>query len=1357
MFEPQAFLSAIQIVSAAWHLAASHPGVEKIEEFGKNALEGAIKRKIAESWSAYRNQGKELLNQDLQRALRTSYLKSVKAVATEWETLQLHGLSNASPGLLKADVALWTNSICKAVDAELHQMKRDGYTARPTVMHKNVAAVLQPCEADMAVSEMEAALLDELAQELSVSKNAEFNGGTIFMEHLHHKIAEAGLLGGRCPDQLWAMFAEGWLTGTKLEAAANPGDYANRNGRVRWIDLLTGYVADALNQNSQARIAFERQILSHLATRESPIQAGVLDKALNQIAARIQGQFDRVMSQLDHLGSMDQSLSQSLKSGQDEARQDFGELKQQIGRVFEGLEGVRLDIAMATKEAREQGQRLRMSLLEQAPKPQELHEEFAISEQEKAVLQGYLDWVIREFRYLPNALRINRGSIPLALDRVYVTVRGLSATVTELHQSWIRKQGGIPSSLRERDQRRQFAAEAPKAVDLAHAFWDSPTMVILGDPGSGKSTLSRWLALNFARAMRPPQPDEVLVSTSSVDPNAEHEGNRVSLGQPRLPIFIQIRDIANEIRSAGDRPLEEHLACGKFSSEPAYPEGHPLQHKPIDRKTLTSLFLRYIEAQRAVVLLDGLDEVSTVAERLQIVARIHDFIERRYGSGRGNQLVVTSRVVGYEANPLRNSVARYTIEAMDATAIRVFSHSWHAGWSEALQNLSSEERHGKSERVNKSLVDQVFAEGAHSLRQIASNPLMLSLLCALNLEGGERLPKSRTELYAALVRRELDESWLRRRPGREPLCEIVIRMLAHVANFIHKSRATNLIEREELDAVTAEIVNGDPAFDILRSSAAELTSGATDGAGLLVERGFRQYAFRHQTIQEYLAALFLVDSPAMASARMWERCGDSRWHEVLLFAMGIMAPLEGGRLLDALCEEFLKREDAGEDRSSAVTLLLANAMAQIPAFPPESARKVLRRLLIRYAQMSLNGRQAAFCETVEDILAREAKQKDLRERREVALELLREFASSEHAENCQAVAAIAARGGIADPALVAILAKAVFRDRGRGNWRVRRFLVNALSRDLTRFSVANEVDSRICSALDPVALATLSDPEKVHSSKYSSGQELDECESLTLREDLFPLRQTLLRDSATLAYLRSSPGWIKVVIALHGGFCHLAIEELELTFIAMKARLDTARAGVTSLAQLASDLDSDLVPRMELVRSRPFGIDPALIWRGSPLSSWISELLTGRIAEGELVELLNGLWADPDSDLARGLIDDFAWNWYPDDPAAVERVRAMLMTDCLLALAALGHETEAKAKSATAPDVYATFRSECEWLEAYLKEPAYRALLILEKWLDGVVPGPRAKPPVEKPPSSTANAVEVAFGDEPVSDPRTSQ
>ena len=1341
MFEPQAFLSAIAILSAAYHAAASHPGAKRIEEFGRNALESALKKKVGELWADYRHQGQELLNHDLQRVLRASYLKSVIAVANECE-------SHQPSGLLMADVTPWVSSIRKAADAELNCMKSKDYTVRSTAMLKNVAAVLQPHGAEAAVNEMEAAVLNELAEEFSVSKNAEFHDGTLFMEHLHLEIGKWKLLGRGCPDQLWAMFAEGWTTGTRLEGAANPGEYANRNGRVRWIDLVTQFTADALNRNSQAQIAYEREILSRLATRESTISAGALEKALSQVAAGVQEHSDRITSRLDDLMSMNQSQSQSLKSGQDETRQSFGELKHQVGKEFEDL---RLQVAMSTKEAREgweQIRHLRMSLIEQADKPQELRHQFAVSEQEEAVLQGYLDWVVREFRYLPNALRINRESIPLALDRVYVTVRGLSATVTELRQSWLRRRGRIPSSLRERDQRKQYAADSVKAVDLAHAFRDSPTMVILGDPGSGKSTLSRWLALNFARAMRSPQPDEVLVSNSSVDPNAEHEGDLASLGPPRLPIFIQIRDIANEIRLAGERPLEEYLACGKFTSQPAYPEGHPLQHEPIERKTLTSLFLRYIEAQRAVILLDGLDEVGTVAERLQIVARIHDFMERRFGSGRGNQLVVTSRVVGYEANPLRNSVARYTIEAMDEAATRVFIHSWHAGWSEALQNRSPEERREQSERVSNSLVGQVFAEGGHSLRQIASNPLMLSLLCALNLEGGERLPKSRTELYAALVRRELDESWLTRRPGREPLREIVIRMLARVANFIHKSSATNMIERRQLDAVTAEIINGDPAFDVLRSSAAELTSGATDGAGLLVERGFQQYAFRHQTIQEYLAALCLVDDPTMASTRMWEHCGDSRWHEVLLFAMGIMAPLDRGRWLDTLCEEFLQKEDAGEDLSSAVTLLLANAMAQIPTFPLESARKVLRRLLVRYAQMSLNGRQAAFCETVEEIFAREAKQKELRERREAALELLREFASSAQPEDCQAAAAVASRGGIADSGLVGILARAVFRDRGRGNWRVRRFLVNSLSRGLTRFPAENDVDSRICSALDPAALATLSDPEKVHSSKYSTGQEQDESEPLTLQEDLFPLRQCLLRDSAALSHLQSSPGWIKVVVALQGGFCYLGIEELESSFIATKARLDTARAGLTSLAQLASDLDGDLAPRMELMRSRSFGIDPALIWRGSPLSSWLGELLAARTTEAELVPLLNGLWSDPDSDLARGLIDEFAWNWFPEDPSAADRVRAMLMTDCLLALAALGYETEAEAKGAAAPTLHAAFRTECEWLEAYLKEPGYRALLILEKWLDGANQGQNVKPPAEKPPSSTANAVEIAFGDE---------
>ncbi len=1324
-----ALFAAIEISRAATQIAVPNVSAEIADE----AMRNAISQKLNSQWALSISHGEEPIGKDLQRAVRIAWLKSLDAVATAYE------FWSQPAGALSA----WIDGIGQAVRAELEILKRPASPEYP-----NFVFTQPPRDYKSGSSALKECLLEEIQEELSVVRERKFGGGTIFMQQLHRSMAGWGLIGTNCPAQLWAMFAEGWRA-QPMPVDDSLQESAGHDGLLNWTDLLAGYFADMLRQDSQMRIAFENQVLRHSGLREGVLEPDGLAKALLQVAAPVGHQLKDLLRSHE---AEERSLRDRMRQPRQTPAKEPGglaalfEKSEALGRIKEDLGGfdVKLTSGKAALEDFQKRQRRIRDLLPVA-ESKDKRQEVRLSSQEEIVLQAYLEWVVREFRYLPNGLQLNRELIPFPLDRVYVTVRGYPGTVTEL-QNRSASGAKTPATLRERDRRKYFATPPPVSIDLARAFRDSPTMVILGDPGSGKTTLSRWLALNFGRAMLAPQTEEVMVSLAAVDSSVDNTANRVSLGLARLPIFVRIADLTGAQKSE-DQPLADLLAYGKFKSRPVYPEGHQQEGKEIERSVLGDLFMRYIVAQRAVVLLDGLDEVGSVKERLKVVERVHAFTDQYYGSGEGNHLVVTSRVVGYEGNSLRNSVARYTIEPMDPAAIRVFSHSWHTGWSDSLQNLPVERRREEAERVSQSLLAQIFAEGAVSLQQIAANPLMLSLLCALNLEGGEKLPESRAELYAALVDRELQESWLRRHPGRGELRDVVIRLLAFVAESMHRTIASGVIDRTALEETTQKIVERDRAFNIIAASAHELTAGVQDGAGFLVERGFRQYSFRHQTIQEYLAAVALVADPASAAERIWDHGGDSRWNEVLLFALGILASRKQDDYLARVCNQLLAKEDEAEERSPGVTLLLASAMGQIPDFPLDVFRKILERLFVRYSQLSIHARQAAFCDTVEEIFFREIGQQHSDERREATLSLLREYAGSEILEQQQAAAAIVASRSIVDARLTEKLVRAVRRDRSHGQWRIRRSLIISLSRALSSFPPVNDVDAQLLSMIDGSALAVLQDQAKIQGSRHFDAQRRDASERFTVPENLFPLRRRLLNDGEMLEFLRSSQGWMKVAIALQGGLCQVGLEELEQSVLMERAKPHSMRADGAE-SRSATQLDCEIQPMVDLLRSIPLAFDPALIWRGSPLSGWLADLLEERASEQELTERLVELWNHPKSDEVADLIADFEWQWQPKDSRQpLLPARAFLMTDVLVALAALGTGPNQGLDSPLEAEAYESCRLEYEWLEAYLKEPAYRATFVLEKSFDA--PGAANSVPAASETASTATmkAVETAFPD----------
>ena len=144
--------------------------------------------------------------------------------------------------------------------------------------------------------------------------------------------------------------------------------------------------------------------------------------------------------------------------------------------------------------------------------------------------------------------------------------------------------------------------------------------VVLGGPGTGKTTLLRWLAQKVASA-------------------------------GRLPVLVLLREMGD----ADD--LWSHAAArlGELAGE-----------------RVTERVLRDgVAGGQAVLLVDGLDEV--IGERR---ARIRDAVA---GAARTGVVIATSRILGYEEAPLPpKAFVRVDIEPLDDPALRELAERWVA-------------------------------------------------------------------------------------------------------------------------------------------------------------------------------------------------------------------------------------------------------------------------------------------------------------------------------------------------------------------------------------------------------------------------------------------------------------------------------------------------------------------------------------------------------------------------------------------------------------------------------------------------------------------------------------------------------
>src|SRR5207247_1576576 len=145
--------------------------------------------------------------------------------------------------------------------------------------------------------------------------------------------------------------------------------------------------------------------------------------------------------------------------------------------------------------------------------------------------------------------------------------------------------------------------------------------VMLGTPGSGKSTTMRWLALQMARAS--------LLRNYNLP-----EGLRYR----QIPFLIRISDYAKRL-DAEDTSFWQFFA--EYTAR-AYPE----------LTNLSDTLLEELKKGHCLLLFDGMDEVASDSLRRRVAEHIYAFISdydaETATTEHFNRFIVTSRIVGYE-------------------------------------------------------------------------------------------------------------------------------------------------------------------------------------------------------------------------------------------------------------------------------------------------------------------------------------------------------------------------------------------------------------------------------------------------------------------------------------------------------------------------------------------------------------------------------------------------------------------------------------------------------------------------------------------------------------------------------------
>lgn len=467
--------------------------------------------------------------------------------------------------------------------------------------------------------------------------------------------------------------------------------------------------------------------------------------------------------------------------------------------------------------------------------------------------------------------------------------------------------------LRELQESWERAEPEPVLDVLAQS--ENRCLVLLGDPGAGKSTLARYLLLSV---LAPPADAQGSVPTW------------LATFQKRLPLLVELHEY---LAAVDGRHCECLLEYFHYQGK----QGYALNHLTLKEQ---------LQIRPSLVIFDGLDEIFNPAQREQVTQEIIGFASE-YPQAR---VLVTSRIVGYQGQALRAAqFQEYTLLDLDLDQIKTFAR----GWFNLVFHTQPEEAAFRYQRIETAL------QQSPAIRLLAGNPLLLTMIAIIAKH--QELPRERVKLYEHAVK-VLCHHWdvtRHKMPADNSLKEFdegdkleLLRRLAWRMQAAPGGLKGNVISKEDLQT---EIENywqqrWQKPLDEARLLARAMIDQFRERNFILCHYGSQVYGFVHRTFLEYFCAAELVyrfeKLQTLSIGQLEEEVflahyQEESWHEVLRLICSMVAPKFAGELIGVIVPV---RQDAYEKTEDLI--LAVQCLAEVSELNQiaEVARQVLESL-----------------------------------------------------------------------------------------------------------------------------------------------------------------------------------------------------------------------------------------------------------------------------------------------------------------------------------------------------------------------------------------------------------------------------
>ncbi|CAF3962004.1 unnamed protein product [Rotaria sordida] len=380
-----------------------------------------------------------------------------------------------------------------------------------------------------------------------------------------------------------------------------------------------------------------------------------------------------------------------------------------------------------------------------AMKMLEINEEF----KRKLLSPGFFNE--NERKQLNRAILETNASNPDIIYKDFMIDQWLNVLLNNKNMFTINEANAIKNKVNQLKQsilEKNNLKEA-KQYQIQQVYYKFKHFIILGHPGSGKTTLSKWLIINMAK--------QCLGKKNMLFDNNCSIKNKIPILIPIWKYVDQLKENSNKQKQTLLQYIYENintLNSTYFNDE--------------ERKELSSFIIESLLEGNILVIFEGLDEVPIHIDRSDLMKEINTLLERGidydiksnkliYSTYEQkeinntkdptirNRFIVTSRIEGNYFEEINFYIPRLTIEDMTNDALKLFCSSY----MECIQNISIKNgRHIKEHKI-----DQLYNNITKNkdIFQLAINPQLASIIVSVYYQYGDKLPEKRIDLYEKAI------------------------------------------------------------------------------------------------------------------------------------------------------------------------------------------------------------------------------------------------------------------------------------------------------------------------------------------------------------------------------------------------------------------------------------------------------------------------------------------------------------------------------------------------------------------------------------------------------------------------------